>query len=310
MNLAGSKHNPLYRFAFAGAFVVFICALAPSVAQAAFGVSPPFVNTDALVPGVTYQQTIYLVQDRPDTDLEIQTKLDIPDPAKGWITLDKGFSFVIPKGTRQFPVTVTIAVPKDAALNKYSGNLAFTTQPGKAGQVTIALGVNVALNLVVGNNIVEKFSVPRVLFSDVEEGWNPRVIVKFENDGNIPESFESASFDLYDQYDTARLAYVTKQNDFPVTPAFSTNEYTIEFPTNFHLGVGDYWGNVVFYGKGQKVIASQKNIFHVLPAGSLSSWGKVTSSFSAYWLYYIAAAALIAFGVWRVRNKRKKGISA
>jgi hypothetical protein len=281
---------------------------APYTSHAAFGISPPFLNADHLVPGITYTQTVYLVQDQPNQDLPIKAVLDIPAPAKDWITLDKGFDFVIPQGARQFPVVITVHVPDGQGLGKFTGNLSFTGQPSSAGQVTIALGVNVSINLTVGTGVFEQYSVPLIKILDIEEGWNPKVDVKFENDGNVPEGFDSATFDLYDQYDSVRLAYITKNDGFPVTPAFTTEEYTMEFPTDFHLGIGQYWGIVTFY-KDQKVVATQKVIFNVLKAGSISgTWGIVSNFFKEYavYIYFTLAVIIVLIGGLIMRSRKRR----
>lgn len=159
--------------------------------------------------------------------------------------------------------------------------------------MTIALGVRVALDFTVGKGIYEQFSVPLITFPDIEEGWNPNVYVRFDNQGNISEAFDSATFEVWDVYDTVRLAYMQKQDGFPETKPFSANEYTVEFPTSFYLGVGDYWGSVVFY-QGGKVVASQKAIFHVLKAGSIAgTWGRIVRFLSIYQWYLIAALAIL-----------------
>jgi len=305
------RHSPMFGWTFVllavGTAAFF--AGAP-VTRAAFGSSPPFINPDHLVAGSTYTQTIYLVQDQPNQDTEIKVALNVPDSIASWISIDKGTDFVIPAGTHQFPVQVTIKVPSDAGLGKYSGTIVFTTTPTASGQVTIALGASVALNLTVGTGIYESFTVPLITIPDIEEGWNPQVYVKFENDGNVPEAFDSATFTLFDQYDGTQLAYLQKQDSFPATPAFTTNEYTLEFPTSFHLGIGQYWGNVVFYQNG-KVIASQKAIFHVLKAGSiLGTWGRVSYFLSHNESSVIAIGAFIAIVIilliiWGVRRRRK-----
>jgi hypothetical protein len=277
-------------------------------AEAAFGISPPFLNADHLVPGVTYVQTVYLVQDQPDVDLPIKTTLSVPAAIVPWISIDKGFNFIIPAGTRQFPVQITIQVPSDTGLGKYNGNITFTSQPAQSGQVSIALGANVSVNLTVGTGIFEQFSVSQITFPDIEEGWNPEVYVKFENDGNVPEAFDSATFQIYDQFDNVQLAYMQKQDGFPETKAFSTNGYTIEFPTDLHLGIGEYWGNVVFYQNG-KVIATQKTIFHVLPPGSIAGvWGRIAHFFSANESIVYLALIVILVGIvviFFVRRRKK-----
>lgn len=284
---------------FVAAFFLFTAA--PT--YAAFGISPPFLNAQHLVPGAKYSQTVYLVQDQPDQNLNIQANITMAQPAASWISIDKGYNFTIPQGVRQFPVVITISVPSDVTLGAYSGNLTFTTQPSSAGQVTIALGAQVAINLTVGTGTFEKYSVPLIQFPDILEGQNPTVHVKFENDGNIPESFDSATYQLYDQYDSVQLAYIQKSNGFPSTAPFTISDYNVSFPLDFYLGIGEYWGVVTFYKNGQ-VVASQKAIFNVLKA---TWYQELWNWFLDDWIYVLIAAILIliiiAVAVWRSKRK-------
>ncbi len=287
--------------AFAGALFIFTIGIPR--AHAALGISPPFINADHLTAGALYRQTIYLVQDQPNQNLPMTATLRVPDAIKSWFSIDQGFNFVIPKGTRQFPVTVTITVPQHQPLGVYSGKLTFTSNPAAAGQVTIALGVNVALNLTVGTGIYESYQAYLTIV-DIEEGWNPRVDIKFRNDGNIPESFDSATFELFDQFDTVRLAYLQKNSDFPETPPFTTNEYVVEFPTDFHIGLGQYWGSTVFIKNG-KIVGSQKTVFNVVPAGSLSSPSALfIQRLQKNWKYYAAGFALVVVGGYLLYRKK------
>ncbi len=285
---------------------ISLAAILPGTALAAFGVSPPFVNATHLVPGVKYAQTIYLVQDKPNEDLGITARLNIADRVRPWISIDKGFDFVIPKGTRQFPIDVIVNVPKDAERVSYSGTLTITSQPSAKGQVTIAIGANISINLTVGNDIYEKYSVPLINFLDIEEGWNPKINVRVVNDGNVPESLSRATFDIYDRFGSVRLAYLQKESDFPETPPFTTSEYTIEFPVSFHLGQGQYWGTAVLFGKEGKVLASQRTVFNILAPGSIGgTTAKVITYLKVNWLYYAVGAAIVAicgFIVWRKRR--------
>ncbi len=286
-------------------FSVFAAAfflLPASLTHAAFGISPPFLNADHLVPGAKYQQTIYLVQDQPNQNLNIQANLTIPSPANAWISIDKGLNFTIPQGMRQFPVTITIAVPQDASLGVYNGSLTFTTQPSSAGQVTIALGAQVSLNLTVGTGTFEKYNIPLIQFPDIQEGQSPVVHVKFENDGNVSEAFDGATYELYDQYDSVRLAYVQKSSGFPVPAPFTISDYNITFPLDFYLGVGEYWGVVNFYKNGQ-IVASQKLVFNVLKA---TWYEKLFNYMSDNWIYLLIGVIVIVImvfiAVWRKKR--------
>ncbi len=291
---------------FAAVFFLAWMAAGVPAASAAFGVSPPFVNAAHLVPGSTYAQTIYLVQDQVDQNINVTAQMNVGQPAQSWITINPGTAFVIPKGTRQFPVTITIAVPKDASLGVYNGTINFAGAPASAGQVTIALGVQVQLNLTVGSGIYESFSVPYVKNLDIEEGWNPRALVRLENDGNVSESLDGATFELYDEFDSVRLAYIQLSNGLPTVPPFTTKEYTLEFPTDLHLGVGQYWGVVTLYKNNQEV-ASNKGVFNVLPAGSLSSpLSVIILALREYWIYYLLGAIIVALVVRRILRARKK----
>lgn len=283
--------------------VAFFFLLPIPVTHAAFGVSPPFVNAGHLVPGSTYTQTIYLVQDQPDQDLPIQANLQLGAPAKSWVSIDRGFNFVIPEGTNQYPVVITITVPQNASLGVYNGTISFDTAPSSAGQVTIALGAQVAINLTVGNNVYENYVVQRITFPDIYEGQDPLVDVKFENDGNVPESFDSAVFELYDQYDSVRLAYIEKDDGFPTTPPFTVQDYELTFPIDFYMGVGQYWGVVTFY-KNHQVVASQKTVFNVLKSDWLS---KTERYVEKEWVWLLIAAVLLAGIVIAIIRRLRRG---
>jgi len=271
-----------------------------------FGVSPPFVHATNLVPGSRFAQTIWLVRDDPADDLPIRVVLEIVESVQPWITTDRGLAFTIPSGVRQFPVEVRINVPKDAPFVAYNGSLSFTGTPAQAGQVTIALGTSVSLTLVVGDNIVRKISLPIVSFMAIEEGQSPRVLVKFQNDGNVPEALDYATFDLLDHFGAIRLAFAQKTRNFPEIQPFSTKEFVLEFPVNFHLGIGQYWGSVVLY-QNEKVVESKKTVFQVVERGALSSrTAKILDHLGGNWPYYGGGLILLlVLGGWMIIRRRK-----
>ena len=290
--------------------VIFCVALfgVPQNASAAFGISPPFVNVSTLVPGSRYTQTIFLVQDQPNEDLPIQVNIDIPEPVRSWFSFTPGERFFIPKGVRQFGVGIEIRVPKDAALGVYHGTLTFTTAPSATGQVTIALGAQLDLNLRVGDDIVRDFSIPLVRPLDIEEGWDPRVQFKARNDGNVSERFDGGTFEVYDQFGAARLVFVQKQGkELPEVPAFTTQEFVIEFPTDLYLGIGQYWASITLIHDG-KVVGSMRTVFNVLKRGSLSSpTERFLRQIRENWPYYAGGgAAVLILAGWFTFRKRKR----
>ncbi|RME60680.1 hypothetical protein D6779_01755 [Candidatus Parcubacteria bacterium] len=308
-------------FGFVGATVavsVFTFFIAPLSVRAAFGVSPPFIHASHLSPGAKYSKTIYLVQDHPSEDLKVIAELSFPPKVQKWISLDTGFSFVIPKGVRQFPVTVSIAVPKEEKLAAYNGTLRFKTAPAdqglEGGQVAIALGALVNIDIVVGNEVYHKYRA-NIDLLDIEEGWSPRVRVRFFNEGNVAESFDRAVYRLYDEFRAISIAFAQKTSGFPLVPAFTTKEFVVEFPLqNLYLAVGNYWGEVQFF-KNDKVVASNATVFRVLPKGTLQKGegSAASSDFLFYLLFGILAVVVAVFvGLLRMkltRSRKKKKLS-
>ncbi|MBS3903623.1 MAG: hypothetical protein KGZ30_04615 [Anaplasmataceae bacterium] len=283
----------------------------PKTSWAAFGASPPFLNASHLVKGAKYEQIIYLVRDNAEEDLPIKVNLSLPDTIKSWITMEQGTEFIIPKGVRQFPVKILIQVPQNAGLGVYSGSMTFGSQPKEAGQVTISLGIEIPINLTVGTDIYREVKVGLIKLLDIEEGWSPRVYVKLENGGNVLEKFDSATYELFDAFKDKRYAISQKREGFPEVAPFSTEEFTIDFPVDFHLGVGQYWGSVTFY-QGDTPVGGQTTLFNVLKRGSLSNPAGQFLSFlkiETYGLYYLLGLLTLAgFGfIWKKRSKKNRG---
>lgn len=287
------------------ALVFGIFYFSADLAEAAFGISPPFLNADHLVKGSRYAHTIFLVQDQPNQDLKITTRLEINERVRSWIKVNDGKEIVIPKGVRQFAVPIIVSVPKNADLGVYSGKISFVSVPDEAGQVTIALGVQAAINLTVGDDIYRNFRIAQIRISDIEEGWSPRVFVKFDNQGNIHEQLEASTFEIFDKFGSVKLAYISEARKLPEIAPFSYKEELIEFPLDLHLGMGQYWGSVSF-SKGGEVVATQRTIFNVVKAGSLSNPGVIlTQHIRLYKNYYILGGLALILG-WVVLYKKKK----
>ena len=287
---------------------IFLINISVAKATDAYGISPPFLHATHLVEGVEFRDTIYIVRDNDTYDVWITTDLsDFPESIRGWIEIGPGSTFMIPKGVRQFPVEIIIRVPKDAGPRDYTQKITFTTgalgggdnKSSSTGQVAITYGLNLIVNLTVGNEVYRDFKAS-IDILDIEEGWDPRVNVRFKNKGNVPETFNRATFEVFDQYKAIRLAFIPKSEDFPETPPFTEKDYVVEFPIDISLGLGEYWGNVVF-SQGERVVAQQETVFKVLEKGSLSKP-------FPNWVYAIAGGvilfAIIIFAFFR-RKIRK-----
>ncbi len=232
--------------------------------MAGFGISPPSIKEDRLVKGSHLEKTIYLVQGNPKKDVNMEIVVDSTN-IKDWISFEQGVKFVIPAGVQQFPLSVIINVPEDAQFGIYKAFIRINTKPEKAteaGQVAIALGGRVDVDLTVGNKIIYEYSVTGIEIFDIKEGKNLKASVVVKNTGNVPASPSNSSFELFNKYGNIRLAYA-ENNNFKKTPAFQEKPEILEFPIDIRLAPGEYWGYVKVYNEDGGIIKEMKTVFNV-----------------------------------------------
>lgn len=277
--------------------------LSPRNAEA-FGISPPFINADRLVPGVKYETTIFLVQGSPEKDTRIQLAFEVPEKIKAWISTDQGEEFVIPAGVRQFPMKVTIAVPQDTDLGFYQGQIRVRTVPDavEGAQVTVAVGAVIDVNLTVGDNVIADYVIRNLDILDIREGEPPQITITIENIGNVPIAPDQATFDLYDKFGDVRIGFAQTE-ELEETPAFETKTFIVEFPLNIRLGIGEYWADARIY-RGGEVAKSLKTVFNVTEG---PEWWELPWVWAGSAMIVLLILGGIVFGV---RAKRRVGAPA
>ena len=87
-------------------------------ANAGFGISPPYVKSDRLIPGSYYEQKITLLRSAADENLQAVISIEAPEIAS-WISIDKGEQFDLPAGKLQVPMIVRVDVPDNAEIDNY-----------------------------------------------------------------------------------------------------------------------------------------------------------------------------------------------
>lgn len=283
-----------FMYILAGTFLSVACIL-PTIANAGFGVSPPLIEEDKLVPGITLERIVYLVQGTPERDLQV--KLEVDSSAKDWISFPQGNPVTIPKGVQQYPLAVEIAVPDDAPLGIYKGTIRVTTVPVKAdeaGEVAIAIGGVVNLNLEVGDNVIYDLKVKSIKILNVKEGGNPRAAVTIVNDGNTAVAPDTGTFELFNKFGDIRLAYAESEGFQPV-PAFHEKQETLEFPVEVYLAPGEYWGHVKIY-KDRELIKELRTVFNVTEKTFLEK----------YLLYGVGALVFMVLLIILITSSRRK----
>ena len=275
------------------------------LAHAGFGVSPGRIIEDRLVRGTSIERVIYLVQGFPEKDLHI--KVDVEDnEIASWITLSPGKDIVIPKGTQQFPLTVSVKVPEDADLGVYSNFIRISTvadddlkvKEGTSG-VSILVGARVDVDLTVGQGVIYEYAIRGVDLRHISEIDFPTADISIENKGNVKAGPAEATFELFNKFGDIRLAYVQGLKILPVE-AFRTEGRVLEFPVPVRLSVGEYWGMVKLYDDKGAEVFSYKDIFNVRES---TLWDKY-----AHLLWYvlggiILVALLFLTGRWTGRSR-------
>jgi hypothetical protein len=163
---------------------------------AGFGISPPYVNNDNLSRGSYYEQKIVLVRGDPTEDWKAEITVDVVN-ANGWISIDKGNSFILPKDVNQFPIIVSVRVPQNAPYGDYNGSIHIRTMPvatPEQGVVSIALGAQVDVKLRVSRAKIFDFALHNINLGDSSASFKDwlgftvptRILVKMqiENKGN------------------------------------------------------------------------------------------------------------------------------
>lgn len=262
-------------------FAVFGILAWQTAVQAGFGISPPYVRSDKIIPGTRYEQKIVLLRSSAEDDLEAEITVNAPEIAE-WISIDKGMKFDLPKSELQVPMVVRIDTPADAALGGYKGHINIRIAPkgGFTGSgVSIALGARVDIDLTVTNETFPDFLVRAVNIPSLEVLSAPwrwpifarffyriQVGIKLENTGNVAIAPTKVHLDVYDLKDQNLLESGDDKRLKKVEP-FETAEISASFPTR--LAEGQYWGKINIY-KGNEVVRNDKLIFTIAPPGSLS----------------------------------------
>jgi hypothetical protein len=172
----------LKRYFLSSFFLALIALLAgANTALAGFGISPPYVKNNQIVPGSHYEQKITLLRSSAEEDLRAEITVNAPE-IESWISIDKGMNFLMPKGQLQVPMVVNVDAPAKAEIGNYQGSINIRIVPAEAktgGGVAIALGARVDVDLTLTNVTFSDFLVRIVSVPDVEmlgKPWNWKYI--------------------------------------------------------------------------------------------------------------------------------------
>lgn len=238
--------RPFYIRLFFFILCFFVLSGADTV-HAGFGITPPYVTNHRLTRGSSFEQKITLVRSDPVDDLKVQISMNIPG-IETWFSIDRGTEFILPKGTTQMPIVITVHVPEDAEYKQHKGSLRIRTASANVdpsvGGVSIALGAQVDVDVEVVDKIFD-FDVRRIRIADLEEGkmkWGlffpgkARFFMTIENTGNEVFGPTKVKFDIYDSELETLLETTENTNNIEQIAPFGIKEVMAELPTRLPAG--------------------------------------------------------------------------
>jgi len=262
-------------------FVLFFIMFA-ELAQASFGITPPYVRNTSLTRNSTYEQQILLVRGNPDIPLKAQITIDAPE-IQDWIEVIEGDNISLPRGQQKIPMTVRVVVPKDAAFKEYKGVIRIRTVPDSdqvsAGAVSISLGAQVDINLNVIDRVIKDFRVRRISVPELNEGkkvaWlyfpgKIRFGMLLENTGNVDIAPSRVEFRIFDFSGNVLLEETRHKGRIKTIAPYATEEVIAEIPTR--LPAGNYIARYRIYN-GDEVKQEGEASMSIKPYGTLQQAG-------------------------------------
>lgn len=249
------------------------------VAEAGFGITPPYVRNDALRPGSEYTQEIIIVRSDPVEDLNAELALNTPG-IEQWFSVDRGMKFILPKGESQVKMHVTVRVPDDARLGAYNGNIRIRTESLNAPTtgVSLALGAQIDVHMKVVEEIFD-FAVRRVEMYEAEEPrhkwWldfpgKVTFAMHIENIGNVPAAPPDVSFEIYDPSGIKLLESAHHTNAIEQILPFATKKVYAYAPT--WLPPGGYRVKYKIQKDAETVAQQGELALSILPKGTIPNY--------------------------------------
>lgn len=293
----------------------------PFVADAGFGITPPYVTNSSLTRNSVYEQTILLVRSDPKNALKATISIDVPGVSE-WFEIVEGNEFLLPAGEQKVPMTVRVTVPSDADYEQYTGTIRIKTgapdDQVQSGAVSISLGAQIDVDINVIDKVIKDFAVRKIGISDLNEGhkvawlYFPGKInfdMTLENLGNVDVSPSEVRFKIYDASGNVLLEETTNKGKIERIAPFITKSVVAEIPTR--LPAGSYVARFEIMNDDEIKHSGELNL-SVLPYGTLQTAGFGFSGLSlpdklSIILPILLVTLIVILLLWRALQTRPKG---
>lgn len=261
---------------------VFFASLGAPLAEAGFGITPPYVKNTSLTRNSIYEQQILMVRSDPTEAQRAEIRIDAPE-LEGWLEVVEGTPIDLPSGEQKVPMTVRVRVPADAEYKDYTGAIRIRTIPADdalaRGSVNISLGARIDIALSVIDKKIEDFRVRKISVSELNEGtklgWlffpgKIRFDMMIENTGNVDIAPSRVEFRIFNRTGDVLLEEVDNIGSIEEVAPYDTETVTAEIPTR--LPADSYIARYRVYN-GDSVRQEGDVTLSILPAGTLQAAG-------------------------------------
>lgn len=297
--------------------LILLMTLSVPLAEAGFGITPPYVTNSSLTRNSIYEQQILLVRGDPDTAQNAEIIVDAPE-IESWIQILEGDLILLPQGVQKVPMTVRVTVPSDADFKDYAGSIRIRTVPADGavtpGAVSISLGALVDIKLSVIDKVIKDFRIRKISVADLNEGskfgWlyfpgKIRFAMFIENTGNVDVAPSSVEFRIFDRSGKVMLEETKSLGRMSTIKPYATGEVIAEIPTR--LPAGGYVARYKIYN-GDEIKQEGDLSLNILPPGSvqLAGFGFSGLSIPHKISVLLPVFALLIAGLYYIQMRRTR----
>jgi len=243
-------------------FALFWVLLLSQTASADFGVSPPSIQNEHLLPGSYFEREIFLVRSQAAEAVPMVVIFSQElEEIRNWFEVEPGLEFVIPAGVQQFPLKVKTQVPQDAQLGKYSGYIWIEGKPAKdqKEQVRTMVGGTISVNLTVTDKKYSDWQLRDLRIEHLAEGEKAlKVFLKVENLGNIRARPSKVELEVYDSFHQD-LLFSGENSELEWVEPFETREIAAEFSVDLEPH-RQYWAEIEIYKEDELLLADKRRL--------------------------------------------------
>jgi hypothetical protein len=261
---------------FKACFAIFLVWLSlysfAPVARAGFGISPAGLTLKDVLRGTTIEKVIVLSRNNPNEDLLIQAQAE--GKVADWVQLERGNQFTYPAGEKQFPVKVTINIPRTTANGTYTGSIRFTGSSPQSceggdcqgSSVGVATGALADVEVIVTDKEIRSFRILGIQVDKARANEKLALVLFLENDGNVNIQPDHIVVDLFDKFHKMQLgSFTVSKFDGEVMPQ---NSGPVKAIIPWIPEIENYWAEVSVFNYKNQLITKESLAFEVEKSGA------------------------------------------